>query len=394
MNLTYYSCDYCGNRVNVTASTSSRRVPLVRRQVSSGSRSDCKRKRPPSRNTSQRAFARQMALDRTPRVDGVSLEPLHQNFGVLVEGLDLNQPLTSEQQELLLHAMNQHHLLLFRGAHVDAKAQQRLLQYFPHDRQAVEEQRFNNAFFQPRIPNAPLLALRAHNVKLTEHEGLSEEQLKKADLGGESFRSSRLWHMDLSDDKCAPEVSAMYMVQPAGSGLDDTLFASTEQMFDDLDEETQQKILPLRTVNQKATEFIDGRVVLNKAGTRRLDDMESKLKMTAERGIPTKIQPFVIQDPATGKRSILVSVQRMMHFEGMSHKDSQDLLETILAMGTDDSKIYRHEWQPNDFVIWANRKLIHSASVGESWMAAADKSRLYHLVFLDTKEPVRAAVPG
>lgn len=69
------------------------------------------------------------------------------------------------------------------------------------------------------------LALRAHNVKLTEHEGLSEEQLKKADLGGESFRSSRLWHMDLSDDKCAPEVSAMYMVQPAGSGLDDTLFA-------------------------------------------------------------------------------------------------------------------------------------------------------------------------
>lgn len=47
-------------------------------------------------------------------------------------------------------------------------------------------------------------------------------------------------------------------------------------MFDDLDEETQQKILPLRTVNQKATEFIDGRVVLNKAGTRRLDDMESK----------------------------------------------------------------------------------------------------------------------
>lgn len=54
------------------------------------------------------------------------------------------------------------------------------------------------------------------------------------------------------------------------------LHCSTEQMFDDLDEETQQKILPLRTVNQKATEFIDGRVVLNKAGTRRLDDMESK----------------------------------------------------------------------------------------------------------------------
>lgn len=105
MNLTYYSCDYCGNRVNVTASTSSRRVPLVRRQVSSGSRSDCKRKRPPSRNTSQRAFARQMALDRTPRVDGVSLEPLHQNFGVLVSAGPSLRPYTSSRR-LAMHILS------------------------------------------------------------------------------------------------------------------------------------------------------------------------------------------------------------------------------------------------------------------------------------------------
>lgn len=47
-------------------------------------------------------------------------------------------------------------------------------------------------------------------------------------------------------------------------------------MFADLDEETQQKILPLKTVNQKATEFMDGGPVLNKEGTRRLDDVEPK----------------------------------------------------------------------------------------------------------------------
>lgn len=74
-----------------------------------------------------------------------------------MEGLDLNKPLSSEQQELLLHAMNEQHLLLFRGAHVEAKVQQRLLQYFPHDRQAIEEQRFNNAAFPTRIPNMPLV---------------------------------------------------------------------------------------------------------------------------------------------------------------------------------------------------------------------------------------------
>lgn len=106
-------------------------------------------------------------------------------------------------------------------------------------------------------------------------------------------------------------------------------------------------------------------------------------------GLQSKLD---LQDPATGKPSILVSVQRIMHFEGMSRQDSLDLLERILVMGTRDSKLYRHEWEPDDFVIWANCKLIHLASTGEPWMTAADKSRLYHLAFLDTKEPVQAAV--
>lgn len=74
-----------------------------------------------------------------------------------VEDIDLNSPSSAEQQNLVLHAMNQHKMLLFRGAHVGAKAQQRLLQYFPHDRQAVGEEHFNNAFFSTRVPSAPLV---------------------------------------------------------------------------------------------------------------------------------------------------------------------------------------------------------------------------------------------
>lgn len=55
------------------------------------------------------------------------------------------------------------------------------------------------------------------------HEGLSTEQLQKADLSRTPNRANRLWHMDLFE--FVPEVTAMYMVQPAGKGLDDTLFA-------------------------------------------------------------------------------------------------------------------------------------------------------------------------
>ena len=58
---------------------------------------------------------------------------------------------------------------------------------------------------------------------LKEHEGLTEDELRTADLGIEPYRKNRLWHMDMSDAECPPEVSAVYMVQP--SGKDDTLFA-------------------------------------------------------------------------------------------------------------------------------------------------------------------------
>ena len=86
-----------------------------------------------------------------------------------------------------------------------------------------------------------------------------------------------------------------------------------------------------------------------------------------------------------------MSAQRMFHFEGMSRPDSLDLLEKVLTHGTQDSKIYNHRWQPNDFAIWANRRLIHTASPAKGFSHTKDKMRLYHLVFLDSNKPLLAA---
>ena len=51
-------------------------------------------------------------------------------------------------------------------------------------------------------------------------------------------------------------------------------FCSTEKMFEDLDEATKQQVLPLRTVNRKASEFQGFH--MNWEGTRRLDDFEER----------------------------------------------------------------------------------------------------------------------
>ncbi len=78
---------------------------------------------------------------------------------------------------------------------------------------------------QPRcLPLCLQLAVRGHNVTLKEHEGLTEKELKTCTLGGNPFDESRLWHMDTADLATPCEVSAMYMVQPAPGGIDDTIF--------------------------------------------------------------------------------------------------------------------------------------------------------------------------
>lgn len=75
----------------------------------------------------------------------------------------------------------------------------------------------------------------------------------------------------------------------------------------------------------------------------------------------------------------------------MSRANSLDLLEKVLTQGTADSEIYRHKWQPNDFAIWANRRMIHTASPAKSFSLSKDKMRMYHLVFLDSNTPILAA---
>lgn len=73
-----------------------------------------------------------------------------------VEGLDLSQPLSRKQQALMLHVMNEHKMLLFRGAPIDGEAQQRLLQCFPYHKTLREqkEQYFHHAL-SSSIPKDP-----------------------------------------------------------------------------------------------------------------------------------------------------------------------------------------------------------------------------------------------
>lgn len=48
----------------------------------------------------------------------------------------------------------------------------------------------------------------------------------------------------------------------------------------------------------------------------------------------------------------------------------------------------RHKWRPHDFFLWANRRIIHTSTPTQD---AQGQPRLYHLVFLNSDDPMLPA---
>ena len=51
--------------------------------------------------------------------------------------------------------------------------------------------------------------------------------------------------------------------------------------------------------------------------------------------------------------------------------------------------MFRLKWQPHDFGVWANRRLIHRSTPEAVYSEKG--TRLFHLVFLNSEDPIKAA---
>ncbi|KAK9816514.1 hypothetical protein WJX72_001369 [[Myrmecia] bisecta] len=322
---------------------------------------------------------------------GFELTPLHRNFGAQVSGVDLTKDLDDSTKGFLLAAMAEYDMLLFRGRALHPRDQERLLTVFPHDEAALKEQRFCNQFFSDRVPGCPLITVRFHDggkgEKLVDHYGVNiEAKEPPADYSKfKPFYGSMLWHQDMSDSPTPPEISSIYMVEVPDKG-GETVFASAVTAYSNLSAEEKERVRKLRTVNTRAAAFIN--LDMSEDGLERLDDMEEAISKAKEAGTfkEQPRNPFVIKDPATGKESILIYIQGLRNFEGMGRKESVALVRRILEPATAESEVYVVDWQPHDFAVWANRRMLHSGTPGKHYLGLS--RRLYHLAFLDSKAPL------
>jgi alpha-ketoglutarate-dependent taurine dioxygenase len=154
------------------------------------------------------------------------------------------------------------------------------------------------------------------------------------------------WHID----GCTEDIPIMATILSAhavAASGGETEFASSYAAFDDLSEVEQAHLCSLRVVHTF------------EASQRLVNDDPSPEELAMWRRRPQKVHPLVWTHQS-GRRSLVLGATAS-HIEGMDLEEGRALLADLLDRSTTPERVYRHEWEVGDLVIWDNRGVLHRA---------------------------------
>jgi taurine dioxygenase len=264
----------------------------------------------------------------------VEIEPIRDDFGAQVYGVDLNRDLDPETFRAVYDGLIRHGLLIFRGLDL------------PPERQIAFARRFNRIRIyigndDTKMPGYPEIN-RLGNA--TDENGKPIAFLNKAGIE---------WHTDGTGFQYPPVSTVLYCVEAPSRG-GETLYASGKRAWDDLSAEQKARFAPLRVRYSYSS--------LYKKLTTNSDADKTDLTENEKARAPEVVHPLVRTHSATGNKALWFTQAEMACFEGMSEEDSTVLGEEIVGIISRPDYVYAHAWRPGDLLIWDNRQMHHSTT--------------------------------
>jgi taurine dioxygenase len=74
---------------------------------------------------------------------------------------------------------------------------------------------------------------------------------------------------------------------------------------------------------------------------------------------PGTLHPAIVRIPESGEAALYLGRRRLSYVDGLSRERSEALLDTLWAHATDAARVYKHQWQVGDLVVWDNRTTMH-----------------------------------
>ncbi len=182
------------------------------------------------------------------------------------------------------------------------------------------------------------------------------------------LRGANFWHVDGStQDK--PYLGTMLRPVTISKEGGQTEFCNTYAAYEDLPEEDKQAIANLRVVHsmERSLWFVYPE--------------PSHAQIKAWQQVPSKSCPLVWTH-RNGRKSLLLGATAD-YVEGMSPEESRALLVRLREWATQPRFVYRHEWLPDDLIIWSNTGTMHRAIA-----YPADSGRLMIRTTLEGEEPL------
>jgi taurine dioxygenase len=253
-----------------------------------------------------------------------AIAPLTDHTGAEVTGIDFTKPVDAKAGATLNRAFAEHHVLVMRDQHFDPDQFKAAVQLFGelqiHDKK------------EQHVPGYPDVYYVSNDIFVNG----------KRMIPGETF------HTDHSNHPRPPKATTLFAVELPSSG-GDTQYVNMHDAYDDLSEQTKQKIDGLKAVH----------VYQSKYSPRALsglnDDSRAQLP-------PPGVHPLVRTHPENGRKALFLNPVRMEAIVGMDDAEALKLIEELMAHATQKKFEYRHKWRHGDWVMWDNRSVMHQAN--------------------------------
>jgi alpha-ketoglutarate-dependent taurine dioxygenase len=273
----------------------------------------------------------------------LTTEKLGPTVGAAVIDIDAERLLDDASlPEWILGALDTHGALVFRGLHIDDATQ---------------------VAFSKRLGRVVVLG-RGENPEIFR---VTLDPAKNP--AAEYLRGTFDWHIDGCTDD-VPIMATLLSAHAVAESGGETEFSSTYAAYDDLSDEEKERYLSLRVVHTI------------EASQRLVNSDPSPEEVAIWRTRPSKEHPLVWTHQS-GRRSLVLGATAS-HVVGLDHDEGRALLADLLARSTTPERIYRHEWEVGDLVIWDNRGVLHRACPYD-----AASPRDMHRTTLHGDEPIQ-----
>ena len=153
------------------------------------------------------------------------------------------------------------------------------------------------------------------------------------------------WHTDMSYLPDPPKASILYALEVPPSG-GNTYFNSMYRAYEFLPEAVKKRIEG-KKLKHDGTYNSGGYV---RQGIAAVDDPVTS---------PGTFHPLVCTHPETKRRVLYLGRRRNAYIEGLSHAESESLLDELWLYANREQLEWHNEWRVGDLVLWDNRCTMH-----------------------------------